>query len=122
MTLEIEQVLINLFKNSCQAIAEDPEQKQPIIHIRTRLEKENIVIEVQDNGPGMVPEIQAQVFNPFFTTKEVGTGTGLGLAVSRSIVCDKHGGNIEIESEPGQGCTVSVILPIRGSLAKTESS
>ena len=116
VVMEIEQVLINLFKNSCQAMAEDSSCLDPTIVIRTHLDNEMVVIEVEDNGPGMAAEVQQQIFNPFFTTKEVGSGTGLGLTVSHSIVCDKHGGRMKVTSTQGQGTTIAVMLPVSGPL------
>ena len=65
---------------------------------------------VKDNGAGTPRDIQEKIFEPFFSTKEVGKGTGLGLAVSFAIV-KRHGGRIEVASEPGRGTKISVILP-----------
>jgi signal transduction histidine kinase len=69
-------------------------------------------VEIQDDGPGIQPELQARLFEPFFTTKPAGRGTGLGLSISRRIV-NEHGGRIELESQPGQGTCVRVVLPVR---------
>ena len=113
--MEIEQVLINLIKNSCQAMAGDDGPIDPHIIFRTKQRGERAVIEVEDNGPGMEPEVCRQVFDPFFTTKDIGKGTGLGLSVSYSIVCNKHGGNIEVESTPGKGTKFIIRLLIKGN-------
>jgi len=61
-----------------------------------------LVVEVVDNGKGIPPEIQPRLFEPFFTTKSVGSGTGLGLLISHRIVANRHGGEIEFESKPGE--------------------
>jgi two-component system nitrogen regulation sensor histidine kinase GlnL len=107
------QVFLNLIRNGAQAMAGGVGELQ----LRTRFERvapqcsgrAAAVIEVSDRGPGIPPEIQAQVFNPFFTTKD--GGTGLGLPISLRIV-EEHGGAIEVHSELGQGTTFRVLLPI----------
>ena len=68
----------------------------------TSLEDNQIVVEVVDNGPGIPADVQPRLFEPFFTTKPVGTGTGLGLVISNRIVGDRHGGEIEFDSKPGE--------------------
>lgn len=113
MAMEIEQVIINLIKNSCQAMIEGTVSlKNPKIIIKSYQVEDNVVIEVVDNGPGVSKEISHQVFDPFFTTKEVGVGTGLGLSVSYSIICVKHGGDIEVESIPNEVTSFKISLPI----------
>jgi len=110
---EIEQVLLNLFRNAAQALtSEGDEAKQPTISIRTRRENHWVRIDVRDNGPGMPPEVRKRVFEPFFTTKEAGVGTGLGLSVSYFIVTTKHGGEFDVESTPGGGTTFIIRLPL----------
>jgi len=69
------------------------------------------VVEISDTGPGMRPEVAARAFEAFFTTKEVGRGTGLGLDIARRIVVERHGGTIEIDSSPA-GTTIRVQLPL----------
>jgi two-component system NtrC family sensor kinase len=68
-------------------------------------------LQVRDDGVGIPPEILPQIFDPFTTTKEVGKGVGLGLAVSKGIV-ERHGGHIEVSSELGVGTTFKIILPV----------
>jgi PAS domain S-box-containing protein len=110
--LEIEQVLLNLLKNATQAMY-DAGTQNPQIVLRTLGEQEYAVIEVSDNGPGMAPEVKKRVFEPFYTTKSVGQGTGLGLSVSYSIITNNHKGTIEVESRPGQGTCFRIRLPLR---------
>ena len=74
------------------------------ITIRTRREGEWVMVEVEDDGPGIPAEIQSRVFDPFFTTREVGQGTGLGLSTSYAIVTERHSGRIALESRPGRTC------------------
>ncbi|MBI2529103.1 MAG: hypothetical protein HYV93_24345 [Candidatus Rokubacteria bacterium] len=104
----LQQVLVNLFNN-----ARDAMPNGGTLTIRTRLNDRDLVVEVQDTGPGIAPEIQGRIFDPFFTTKPVGHGTGMGLAVSYGIV-RAHGGDIEVESSPGQGALFRVRLAAGG--------
>ncbi|MBZ2170820.1 PAS domain S-box protein [Nitratidesulfovibrio sp. SRB-5] len=112
---EIEQVLLNLFKNAAHAMAEKdyPAGQTPALHVSTRREGDEVVIVVEDNGPGMEPDVRRRVFEPFFTTKPPGVGTGLGLAVSYFIVVRTHGGSITCDGVPGEGARFTVRLPAR---------
>jgi signal transduction histidine kinase len=71
------------------------------IRLRTTQERDRLLVEISDNGPGIPEEIQDRIFEPFFTTKDVGKGTGFGLDVSYRIVVGRHGGDIRIVSKPG---------------------
>jgi signal transduction histidine kinase len=79
--------------------------------IRTRKDRECVLVEVCDTGPGIPPEQRQRVFEPFFTTKPVGEGTGLGLDISYRIVVNRHRGDISFTSEPGSTC-FQVWLPV----------
>jgi C4-dicarboxylate-specific signal transduction histidine kinase len=96
----IVQVLINLISNATKAI--NKTAKKGLIKIEAKLENNRIVISVSDNGTGMNQETLNKVFNPFFTTNEVGKGLGLGLSVSHTII-KNHGGNLLASSELGEG-------------------
>jgi signal transduction histidine kinase len=72
--------------------------------IRARQEDSWVVVEVEDDGPGIPAEIQSKIFDPFFTTKGPGEGTGLGLNISRSLIVQKHQGELVVDSEPGRTC------------------
>jgi two-component system NtrC family sensor kinase len=103
---QIDQVLLNILANAAQAIG-----GPGAIAIETRREEGWAVVAVRDTGPGIAPDAIGRVFDPFFTTKPVGEGTGLGLSISYEIV-KKHGGEIGVESRPGQGATFTVRLPL----------
>lgn len=107
---EIEQVIINLLKNAAQAFDES-ETADAALGLTTRREGDLAVIEVRDNGPGMEEEVQKRIFNPFFTTKAPGIGTGLGLSVSYYIITQKHGGEITVVSSPGKGTCFTIKIP-----------
>jgi two-component system NtrC family sensor kinase len=108
---QMHQVLLNLVTNAEHAVAEREEARR--IALRSRREGESIRVDVIDNGPGIDPKILSRVFNPFFTTKEVGRGTGLGLSICYGIV-QEHGGTIEADSRPGEGARFTVTLPVQG--------
>ena len=103
---ELNQVWTNLIDNAIHAVNGTGK-----ICIGTSLEDNQLVVEIVDNGPGIPPEVQAHMFEPFFTTKSVGTGTGLGLIISNRIIADRHGGEIEFESRPGE-TRFKVRLPV----------
>lgn len=105
MPAQINQVFMNILLNAMQAIEGDGR-----ITIRTGQNGEEIWVEVEDNGKGIMPEHMDHIFDPFFTTKPAGTGTGLGLSVSYSII-KKHGGRIEVKSSPGKGSVFKVVIP-----------
>ncbi len=112
---EIEQVMLNLLKNAVQALHEmKGEGLHPKIEIITRKAQENAVIIISDNGPGIDEYSKKHLFEPFYTTKLPGEGTGLGLAVVFFIVVKNHGGSISVESEVGQGSRFIIQLPIEG--------
>ena len=113
---ELQQVALNLLLNAGDAIPERLEDGRPrpvdrgVVLIRVLSDGEHGILEVTDDGTGMTPEVQAQCFDFFFTTKPPGEGTGLGLAVVHNIITN-HGGRIELESEPGKGTTFRVVIP-----------
>jgi signal transduction histidine kinase len=115
---QVNQVLLNLLVNAVDAVGtrkeSQPEHNGRII-LRSHCDNGWVRLEVEDNGTGMPDDIRDRIFEPFFTTKEVGRGTGQGLAIAWRIISDLHGGKIEVETTPGVGTTVSVLLPIDGA-------
>lgn len=109
--MEIEQVLLNLLKNAAQALAAHPPAAGPVITVRLYCDDSSVCIEVEDNGPGIDKDQRARIFEPFYTTKEVGVGTGLGLSVSYAIIVNRHRGSITVDSTPGKGACFTVRLP-----------
>ena len=103
---ELNQVWTNLIDNAIGAVGDSG-----TIAIATRREGDCAIVEVTDDGPGIPPEIQDRIFEQFFTTKEVGQGTGLGLATARMIVVDRHDGSLTFDSKPG-ATTFRVSLPL----------
>jgi signal transduction histidine kinase len=102
---ELNQVWTNLIDNAVDAM-----DGAGTLRITTRAEGDRIAVELTDTGPGMPPEVVARAFEPFYTTKDVGKGTGLGLDIAQRIITEHHGGTITITSHPGE-TTVSVRLP-----------
>lgn len=113
---ELEQVLLNLLRNAAHALAESHRDGEgPAIHLRVRRQDETVVIDVQDNGPGIPVALQRRIFEPFYTTKPPGVGTGLGLSVSYFIVTKGHGGNLTVVTPPEGGTLFRIELPLQGS-------
>jgi signal transduction histidine kinase len=104
---ELQQVALNLVLNAVDAI---PRGRPGRVEVAVEADGDAVVLRVSDDGAGMSPEVQAQCFDLFFTTKAVDEGTGLGLAVVHTIVTN-HGGRIELDSTPGKGTTFRVVLP-----------
>ena len=102
-------VLINLFSNAAHAL-EKAKREQPRIDVRVETTGQHLCISVRDNGQGILPENLGRVFEPFFTTRDVGAGLGLGLSVSYGIV-QRHGGVLAVESEPGAWTEFTFDLP-----------
>jgi signal transduction histidine kinase len=115
MEKDIKQVILNLLRNAAQALSGTSGQATPTITLRTRRDGNLALIQVEDNGTGMDQATQARIFDPFFTSRRIGEGTGLGLSVAYYIIVDTHRGNIQVESELGRGTRFTIKLPLGAS-------
>jgi len=106
---QVQQVVLSLLKNAAQALGQR-EEKQ--IVIRLFPQDEYACLEIEDNGDGMDAETQRRIFEPFYTTKDVGHGTGLGLSVGYFLINENHKGSLTVTSEPGKGTCFRLLLPL----------
>ena len=113
---DIGRVMLNLINNAFQAVDQKAKSSEsdfsPTVEVLTKKNKSQIEITVQDNGPGIPEDIRDKIFQPFFTTKETGQGTGLGLSMSYDIITKGHGGALEVESREGQTRLI-ISIPIK---------
>jgi two-component system, NtrC family, sensor kinase len=119
---EITRVLLNLISNGFYATMKRKELTgdagfEPTLKATTRSLGDQVEITIRDNGTGIAPEVKEKMFNPFFTTKPAGEGTGLGLSLSHDIVVKQHAGTIEVESEPGAFTEFRIVLPRNAAFA-----
>jgi signal transduction histidine kinase len=113
---EIGRVLLNLITNAFHAVtdrkAKEPDGYEPTVWVKSRSTENGVEISVRDNGGGIPEEIRDKIFQPFFTTKPTGEGTGLGLSMSYDIVTKGHGGQLKVKSKEGEGTEFLIILPV----------
>ncbi len=118
---DIGRVLLNLFNNSFYAVNERKKQNpdprlgnyEPTVYVSTEREGDHILIKVKDNGVGIPEKVLEKIYQPFFTTKPTGEGTGLGLSLSYDIVTKGHGGEMKVETQEGEGSEFIIQIPIR---------
>jgi signal transduction histidine kinase len=103
---ELNQVWTNIIDNAIDAMG-----GVGALTVRTRRDGPWVVVEIEDDGPGIPKDVQSKIFDPFFTTKGPGEGTGLGLNISRNLIVQRHQGQISVTSQPGRTC-FAVRLPI----------
>jgi signal transduction histidine kinase len=113
---EITRVFLNLISNGFYAVTKRKAENrnsgfEPIVSAATKNLGHAVEIRIRDNGTGIPPEIKEKMFNPFFTTKPAGEGTGLGLSMSHDIIVKQHGGRIDVETEPGKFTEFTIVLP-----------
>jgi len=111
---EFNQVVLNLIVNAADAIESkhDGADAKGSIVVRTKREGDHAVIQVSDTGGGIPENVLSKIYDPFFTTKEVGKGTGQGLAISQDVIVNKHDGKLDCDVEPGVGTTFTIKLPL----------
>ncbi len=122
---ELNQVFLNLIVNAAHAIGEQVAARagdKGLISISTHCCGDEVEIRVRDTGVGIPEGIRARVYDPFFTTKPVGKGTGQGLAIARSVVVDKHGGSMRLETDEGVGTCFFIRLPLEERGAGSRST
>ena len=116
----IQQVFFNMLKNAAQAMIPadegelSPAVPEPTLILRIHAQSHAVGIDFEDNGPGMDKETVNRIFEPFFSTKAIGVGSGLGLSVSYFIIKENHRGTISVTSQPGSGTTFTISLPTSG--------
>ncbi|HXC04964.1 MAG TPA: 7TM diverse intracellular signaling domain-containing protein [Bacteroidia bacterium] len=108
---KINQVFMNILNNAIHAILEKPDHTDARIIIHSYSDEKNAYVSIKDNGVGINPDIISRIFEPFFSTKEVGQGVGLGLSITHSIV-EKHHGKVKVNSELGKGSEFIICLPL----------
>jgi two-component system NtrC family sensor kinase len=118
---EITRVFLNLISNGFYAVTKrktenDNPDFEPAVSATTRNLGDSVEIRIRDNGTGIPAEVKEKMFNPFFTTKPAGEGTGLGLSMSHDIIVKQHGGTVDVETEPGQFTEFRIVLPRTSNL------
>jgi two-component system NtrC family sensor kinase len=113
---DIGQVILNLIVNAAHAIEDKKGTSTEMgrITVKSYLEGEQVVVSVSDTGCGIAPGVRERIFDPFYTTKAVGRGSGQGLSISRTIIHERHGGDLSFESTVGKGTTFFIKLPVSG--------
>ncbi len=114
---DIGRVLLNLITNAFHAVNErkekEPDEYEPTVWVQSRKTADGVEISVRDNGGGIPATIRDKIFQPFFTTKPTGEGTGLGLSMSYDIINKGHGGEIKMETAEGKGTVFKIVLPVK---------
>lgn len=113
---DMNQVFLNLLVNAAHTIADvvgDASAGKGIITVSTLRDNDMVIIKISDTGKGISRSIQDRIFDPFFSTKDVGKGSGQGLSIARRIIVEKHEGNLDFETEEGKGTTFIIRLPIK---------
>jgi two-component system NtrC family sensor kinase len=120
---EITRAFLNLISNGFYAATKREIESagsdfEPVLRAVTKNHGDSVEIRIRDNGTGIPPDVRAKMFNPFFTTKPAGEGTGLGLSMSHDIIVKQHGGRIDVETAPGQFTEFTIVLPRTSRLSK----
>ena len=112
---DISRVFLNIINNACYSTHEKKKKLKdsynPVLQIRTVNSDKNVIIHIRDNGTGIPQELLDKIFNPFFTTKPAGQGTGLGLSLSFDIIAHEHQGELKVDTKEGEYAEFIIILP-----------
>ncbi len=112
---DIGRVLLNLYNNAFYAVMEKKKQSdkayEPVVSVKTKMQDGKLILSVSDNGMGIPDKIKEKIFQPFFTTKPSGQGTGLGLSLSYDII-KAHGGELTVETSEGEGSKFIITIPV----------
>ncbi|MBR0824126.1 GAF domain-containing protein [Bradyrhizobium manausense] len=118
---EITRVLLNLISNGFYAVSKRRSETaggfEPVLRASTQARGDRVEIRIRDNGIGIPPDVKEKMFNPFFTTKPAGEGTGLGLSMSHDIIVKQHGGTIDVDTLPGEFTELTIQLPRKSNLS-----
>lgn len=117
---QLNQVFMNIISNALDAMeerddkrsTEQRKQNPGAIYIHTECVNGRAIVRIRDNGSGMSETVRQRLFDPFYTTKPVGKGTGMGLSISYQIVAERHGGTLDCISSPGQGAEFVIAIPV----------
>ena len=114
---DLSRAILNLMNNACYTVwyksQETGSDYQPAISVKVSADADNITITIEDNGQGMSEEVKKRLYENFFTTKPVGQGTGLGMAITKDIVENKHHGQLSFDSQEGHGTTFYITIPLK---------
>ena len=116
---DLSRAILNLMNNACYTVWKKSQRLgddyKPVITVKVSMSNEKLLIDVEDNGEGMTEEVKQHLYDNFFTTKPAGQGTGLGMAIIKDLIENKHGGTLSFDTQEGQGTTFHITIPIKKS-------
>ena len=116
---DLSRAILNLMNNACYTVWKKSQRLgddyKPVITVKVSMSNDTLLIDVEDNGEGMTEEVKQHLYDNFFTTKPAGQGTGLGMAIIKDLIENKHGGTLTFDTQEGQGTTFHITIPIKKS-------
>ena len=116
---DLSRAILNLMNNACYTVWKKSQRLgddyKPVITVKVSMSNDTLLIDVEDNGEGMTEEVKQHLYDNFFTTKPAGQGTGLGMAIIKDLIENKHGGTLSFDTKEGQGTTFHITIPIKKS-------
>ena len=116
---DLSRAILNLMNNACYTVWKKSQRLgddyKPVITVKVSMSNDTLLIDVEDNGDGMTEEVKQHLYDNFFTTKPAGQGTGLGMAIIKDLIENKHGGTLSFDTQEGQGTTFHITIPIKKS-------